>query len=198
MKPALAWCALGVVMGLGPLAAWAGEEQYQYVGVGRCRRCHKKPELGNQYGQWRKLKHAKAYKDLSSKNPKAVATAKKMGVTGNPREADACLKCHVTGHGEDKSRFAEEFDVRGGVQCESCHGPGSGYTRESIMKDCAKAENLGLIAKPKEELCVKCHNKDNPNWDPDRYTTKDGKKVGFDYEQAKEKTKHPRPEKGTK
>jgi hypothetical protein len=30
-------------------------------------------------------------------------------------------------------------------------------------------------------------------WKPDRYTTKDGRKVGFDAELAYEKIKHPNP-----
>ncbi len=51
-----------------------------------------------------------------------------------------------------------------------------------------------------------CHQKDEtgnqyakwqapPHSKADRYTTKDGKKVGFDNELAYEKIKHPRPEK---
>jgi len=37
-----------------------------------------------------------------------------------------CLTCHV---GRDAGRPSEKMDVRFGVQCESCHGPGSEYTQ---------------------------------------------------------------------
>ncbi len=190
LKP-LGWMILALILLTTVDIVQAKEAKY--VGVKRCRRCHKKDELGNQYARWKKLKHYKAYKNLAK--DKALEVAKKAGVTGNPQESDKCLKCHTTAFGEDKSKFDDEFQIKYGVQCESCHGAGSLYTKESIMKDCKGAEKKGLIAKPDEKVCTKCHNEENPNWDTTRYKLKDGTTVGFDFEQAKKKTEHPRPKK---
>ncbi len=48
-----------------------------------------------------------------------------------------------------------------GVSCESCHGPGSAYKTNTIMKDQALSIKNGLIL-PTKEVCEKCHNKENP------------------------------------
>jgi nitrate/TMAO reductase-like tetraheme cytochrome c subunit len=44
-----------------------------------------------------------------------------------------------------------------GADCETCHGPGSGYMPLSIMKDPAKAKAAGLIARPEKASCSPCH-----------------------------------------
>ena len=79
-----------------------------------------------------------------------------------------------------------------GVTCEACHGPGKKYQSKETMKSRDKAVAAGMIY-PATKSCPNCHNDHNPTWKPDRYTTKDGKKVGFDAEQAYEKIKHPDP-----
>ena len=61
------------------------------------------------------------------------------------------------------------------------------------MADPEEAREKGLVD-PTEEVCVACHSDESPAWDPARYTTADGKKVGFDYEQAVETIAHPVPE----
>ena len=60
------------------------------------------------------------------------------------------------------------------------------------MEDHAKAVAAGLIY-PATKSCDQCHNDKSPTWNPERYTAKDGKKTGFDAEQAYEKIKHPNP-----
>lgn len=37
------------------------------------------------------------------------------------------------------------------------------------------------------------HNDENPTWDPEKYTLKDGTKAGFDYEQAVKVIAHKNP-----
>jgi len=78
------------------------------------------------------------------------------------------------------------------VTCESCHGPGKKYMPKSVMEDRNKCIENGMVY-PATKSCELCHNDQNPTWKADRYTTKDGKKVGFDVEQAYEKIKHPNP-----
>lgn len=71
--------------------------------------------------------------------------------------ADKCAKvCHkIQFESWSKSKHALAGDK--GAQCETCHGPGSGYMTLSIMKDPAKAKAAGLIAKPEKAGCLKCH-----------------------------------------
>ncbi len=155
-----------------------GEGNHKYIGVKKCSMCHKSEAKGNQYGQWSGTSHAKAYERLVT--PEAQETAKKAGVTGNPQEELKCLKCHVTGYGEDSSLFDTGFVKADGVQCEACHGAGSDYAPLSVMKDKAKSIEAGLVI-PTKELCVKCHNSESPNF------------KGFNFEEYYAKINHPRP-----
>ena len=75
---------------------------------------------------------------------------------GDPQQHPDCLKCHSTGLGQPEDRFLAGFDVREGVQCEACHGPGSDYSAEAIMRDRTAALAAGLL-KVKEETCMRCH-----------------------------------------
>jgi len=173
---------------------WAAKDTgNKYMGVAKCKKCHADEKLGNQYGKWKKMKHAKAYELLGSDKAKEVA--KKAGITEDPQKSPKCLKCHTTGHDLPASRFGTLFKVKDGVQCEACHGPGRAYAKKSVMKNLKKAKSKGLTDKPTEETCRSCHNADSPTWNPEHDTTKDGKKVGFDFEERYKEIKHPRPKK---
>jgi hypothetical protein len=173
--------AIGWMTAAGARAA--GE--HQYVGASKCRTCHKKELIGNQYGEWQKGDHAKAYDTL--KSDKALKLAKEKGVTGPPNEAKECLKCHMTAFGKPATAFARApLKASDGVQCESCHGPGSDYKKKTTMSDQDKAIAAGLW-KPgdDEKICTACHNDESPTWDPAK---------GFDYAAAKKEIAHPIPE----
>ena len=118
------------------------------------------------------------------------------GLKKAPVESPECLRCHATGWNlteEQKAEFLKPaFKIEDGVQCETCHGPGEKYRTLTVMKDRQAAVKAGLILGD-EKLCRTCHNDQSPAWKPDRYTTKDGKKVGFDYAGCWEKIKHPVP-----
>ena len=43
-----------------------------------------------------------------------------------------------------------------GVQCESCHGPGSAYKSMKVMKDSDASLAAGLLV-PDEATCRGCH-----------------------------------------
>lgn len=136
---------------------------FSYVGVDRCGMCHKGSKKGEVYEKWKAGPHANAFENLKATNDE-----------NNPE----CLVCHVTGF--DKSGYkigdpdASKFE---GVQCESCHGPGSDYRKISIMKDKDKALQNGLIV-PDEALCIKCHNENSPDF------------KGFDYKVYLNKIDH--------
>ncbi len=90
-----------------------------------------------------------------------------------------CIKCHST---DGAGKFPN-------VGCEACHGPGSEYKDRPNINRQAKwtadpagqlklATAAGLVAKPDEKVCVKCHNKQSPTF------------KGFNFAQMKEKIKH--------
>jgi len=148
--------------------------QFKFVGVMKCAACHTGPMFNFQFSKWRLSKHAQAWATLGT--PKSLQIAKEKGISGNPQEADQCLKCHSTAAGRDDSARLNTFDVRDGVQCEACHGPGSEYSTEAIMRDKAAARQNGLRAVDRK-VCLQCHQGQG-NGD-------------FDYDKAVEKIAHP-------
>jgi hypothetical protein len=179
-----------LVLVFSTAASAEGSEAREYVGAKRCRTCHKKEDIGNQYGVWLESGHAKAHESLSSE--RAAKWAAAAGVA-DPLTDGKCLRCHVTAYGIPDDRVSRNFDRTAGVQCESCHGPGKDYRKKKIMMDRELAISKGLVL-PKADDCQTCHNDESPAWDPERYTRPDGTKVGFDFDQALARIAHPVPE----
>jgi hypothetical protein len=125
-----------------------------FLGARICKWCHRGLKKGAIYEKWQKSPHARAFETL-----------KAVGQEKNPQ----CLECHTTGFNAGAYKVddphASEFE---GVQCESCHGPGSGYKTMKIMKDKEISLAHGLI-EPTEDVCRKCHNEKGPTF------------KGFDY-----------------
>jgi hypothetical protein len=152
----------------------------KYVGVNKCKMCHLSESKGNQFGQWKKTKHATAYQTLATDRAKEIAA--KQGITA-PQQSDKCLKCHSTAaldSAVDLVAGEAILKLEDGVQCESCHGPGEKYWSITVMKDHDKAVANGMLV-PNEAVCVKCHNPDNPVW------------LGFDFAEKYELITHPQP-----
>jgi YVTN family beta-propeller protein len=126
-----------------------------YTGVMVCAGCHRGPDMGYQFSRWRLSAHARAYAVLAT--PAAAEFASQQGIEGDPRTAPACLKCHATGHREDDAGFRPSFTVSEGVGCEACHGPGSDYVEEAIMRDPRAAAAAGLRPVT-PETCRRCHD----------------------------------------
>jgi hypothetical protein len=162
-----------------------------YVGIKTCGICHKKDESGNQLAKWQVGPHAKAFETLGTSKAKEVAKAKGID---DPQKSGKCLKCHSTAYHFTETAVVapEKIKPEDGVTCESCHGPGKKYMGKSVMEDRQKSIEAGMVY-PASKSCELCHNDQNPTWKADRFTTKDGKKVGFDYDQAYEQIKHPDP-----
>ena len=158
------------------------DEDPQFMGVKKCKMCHKKVEEGEQFRLWEESKHSQAWNTLATDEAKAIAAEK--GIE-NPQEADECLKCHVTAHGVAAELLATGHAVEDGVGCESCHGAGGNYYKKKTMQAISdgeiEAESVGLIT-PSEEVCVGCHNEESPTFE------------GFDFEEASAKIAHPIPE----
>ncbi len=136
--------------------------QNTYVGTTTCKMCHNTEKQGKQFEIWSKSKHSEAYSVLLTKEADAIAT--KKGFKTKAVETPECLGCHTIT--ADAKLLDKKFDVKDGVQCESCHGAGSGYKNMATMKDAKKAEKAGLLMYEDEKaitaLCVTCHNEKSP------------------------------------
>lgn len=125
-----------------------------YVGARVCASCHAGPGMGHQYSLWLHSKHSKAYATLA--RPEAKEITRLSGLREQPQEAFTCLGCHATGANAEDWEKDDTFRVEDGVQCETCHGPGSEYMTEDVMRDPAKAMAAGLVM-PGPERCMVCH-----------------------------------------
>jgi hypothetical protein len=144
--------------------------------------CHKSEKQGKQKDIWENSNHSKTYTQLSSKE--GMAKAKVLGVEDPTKDAK-CLSCHAPEF-DKKELWQKNFKLEDGVQCETCHGPGSEYKSKKIMEDREQAIANGMLV-PDEKSCLTCHKKDNPEH-----------KGTFDYKTAWEKIKHPVPDKAKK
>lgn len=164
------------------LALFAGTsiqaQDFEYIGSAKCKMCHNKATTGQQYKIWAEGPHAKAMESLSSE--KSMAYAKANGIADPTKEA-SCIGCHSTAGGTKESLHAG-IKIEEGVSCESCHGPGSAYKTNTIMKDLAKSKENGLIT-PDAKVCETCHNDKNPFHKP------------FNYAEYSKKIAHPNPAK---
>jgi len=144
----------------------------RYIGVKGCKNCHKTEAKGAAYKKWEKNKHAKAWETLASAEAKKLGA--KLGVT-DPQTSPKCLKCHVTGYGEKKKQFKRSFDIKRGVQCETCHGPGERHAK-ARFKAASKQKGGGdkrlkipddeIITQPPVKTCLNCHSKESPSFKP--------------------------------
>jgi hypothetical protein len=159
-------------------AGFLAAQDFSYIGAAKCKMCHNTEKSGFQHKIWAESSHSKALASLS--NQKSLDYAKANGIA-DPTKDQKCLKCHSTYHSV-KADAIETLTATEGVSCESCHGPGSAYKTNTIMKDQALSIKNGLIL-PTKEVCEKCHNKENPFYKP------------FNYDEAVKKIAHPTPPK---
>jgi len=152
----------------------ADSDSPRHTGSLACGQCHKGPDMGYQYSRWRDSKHASAYAVLGTAAAEKIA--KEMGVRESPLTSAACLKCHATAHHDPAGGALKSYSVFEGVGCEACHGAGSDYSPEAVMRDKPAAVLAGL-KEVTRQTCLRCH--ENAHGKP------------FDYEQALEEIAHP-------
>jgi hypothetical protein len=138
-------------------------QNFKYIGAAKCKMCHNKPDKGEQFNKWAAGPHANAMSSLSAEEAK------------DPK----CLKCHSTAAAVDAKMIAT-LKPEEGVSCESCHGPGSLYKSNAVMKSQEQSIAKGLII-PTEETCRTCHNEESPTF------------KGFDFAEYSAKIAHPNP-----
>lgn len=140
----LALAVTPALVGLWSPNASAGETgKATYVGNQKCKMCHK-----NQYKACKKTKHAKAYKKLTDEQK---------------RDPDY-LKRYTVGYGQPGGFVDWRKSTRlKGVQCESCHGPGSEHhaqLKKAANEEKSKREKRDIakatMIRP-VEVCGKCH-----------------------------------------
>ena len=189
------WTWLGALAaGIALVRGGAAQEAHQYVGAAKCKTCHGKELIGDQYAAWKtKDPHHRAFATLQSEESRSIAAQR--GLARPAHEAPECLECHVTAFGAPATQIATQLDPALGVQCESCHGPGRDYRKKKVMADPERARARGLWdAAEDATICAKCHNERSPTFDAKRYSLPRGGTAGFDFEQAKARIPHPIPE----
>ncbi len=100
----------------------------KYVGSATCVTCH-----GETHQSWENTKHAQAFTDLKN--------------AGQAKNA-YCLGCHTVGY-KKPTGFVDEATTPNleGVQCESCHGPGSEH----------RGDPTKILKPTNAEVCGQCH-----------------------------------------
>lgn len=176
--------AIATVVAAGALllSGQASAKEYKYIGVDGCGKCHEKELMGDQVSAWKEMDHAKAFETLKGDEAKKIAQEKGLSVPAY--EADECLRCHATAHGLEEAQIHRRpLKIEDGVQCESCHGPGSEYRKKKTMSDHDKAVAAGMWEPGEDEkICTACHNDESPTFE------------SFDFAEYKEKIAHPIPE----
>ncbi len=160
----------------------AEASKFNYIGVKKCKMCHKGEKKGNIFEKWEAKKHSKAYATLATEESKEVA--KKVGIKGDPQQAAECLVCHTTAYKAPAAQKEATLTLEEGVSCEACHGPGSEYKSMKVMKDITAGKvkpcDYGLMT-PDKEVCVNCHNPKSPTYKE------------FKFEEAVKLIAHPLP-----
>ena len=104
------------------------EDGVKYRGRAYCKMCHSAKDKG-----WQETRHAKALDSLKKTHQ---------------HDLPDCVRCHVTGYGGTGGFIDHELTPEmAGVQCETCHGPGSKH----------KGGKSDIIAVPAEDKCRQCH-----------------------------------------
>lgn len=151
-----------------------------YIGAQKCKSCHNDKASGDQFSAWQNMKHSHAWERLASEEAKKVG--KEKGID-DPQKAEACLKCHVTAFGVPADQLDKSFDMKSGVQCETCHGPGEqhmkarvaaagdeeaeeGFGDEKAGPKYAKLPAGEIIVSPPMSTCLSCHNEQSPSFKP--------------------------------
>jgi len=181
--------AMFLVIAVGTASAAAiALEKPEYVGSKSCKKCHIK-----QYKSWAEGKKAATLDIL--KPGQATESKEKHGLDPNKDYStdESCLKCHATGFGEpggyavpdpEDKNAVKKAKALAGAGCESCHGPGSEYTKlhKEIKesKRTYKVEELHAAGQMKidEANCTRCHNEKSPTY------------VSFDFATKKEMGSH--------
>lgn len=140
------------------------QAEFEYIGSRKCRSCHLQ-----EYRSWQGTQHADVFDLLEAGARAEQKQAAGLDPNNDYTTDTECLECHTVGFGEP-SGFVDLRKTKdwAGVGCESCHGPGESYARDSIMGLKNRNHSFesviaeGLIYPVPAETCEKCHNERSP------------------------------------
>jgi len=142
MKPVVRKVMICAIFALFVLLniAQTSKQTASYVGDSSCVSCHPK-----QSESFKTNAHNNAYTII--KDTERYAKLKQEGKEG------PCLRCHVTGYGENGGFTDEETSPElAKVGCEGCHGPGN----EHVAEKSGEKDRKGNSIQQKPD-CRKCH-----------------------------------------
>lgn len=124
------------------------------IGSVKCGECHSLQLNGNQQAIWEYSKHSQAYKTLLT--DKSTSFTSKNGLE-QPQTNKLCLRCHTTQYFLEDKPVRSSYKIEEGVGCEACHGAGSKYSPDEIMKSWQLFREYGG-SHGDEPTCIKCHS----------------------------------------
>jgi len=147
----------------------ATQQPGQYIGVASCANsgCHGATTplqatriRQNEYFTWlHSDHHAGAYNILF--NNLSARIAKNMKLGKKAYEAKLCLDCHSSNI--PPAMISGRIDIEDGIQCETCHGPASGWRGEHAQPGWTHAQSVerGMIdlrdTRNRAHTCNACH-----------------------------------------
>ncbi len=168
MRPRWIWIVAAIAALPLPVHA-----QKKYLGAKSCAPCHGTGQQQNAFRSWQTSKHAQAYRALAAGSESErrkcgdlelwiveIGRGVKYGLPKPAAESKECLPCHVTAFGSNPQQIAASFDPKDGVQCESCHGPGSAHVEARTASESGKADSA--LKKYRDQAaigaqCRACH-----------------------------------------
>jgi len=124
----------------------SAQTQSKYVGAKVCGTCH---DADGQH--WKHSMHPNSIQTLTSATENKprdfhdfelwvvrMGNGEKYGLPTRANESRYCLPCHETAFGVPAEMIATSFDPKDGIQCESCHGPGSAHMEIEAIKKSGK------------------------------------------------------------
>lgn len=152
-----------------PPSPQPGSQPGHYLGAANCSNsgCHGSTQplnatsvLQNEYYTWLNSdRHAQAYNVLF--NDQSARIAKNMHLRKRAYEENVCLDCHDSNI--PASLVEGQVDLEDGIQCETCHGPASGWRAEHTEEGWTHEQSVarGMIdlrrISARASLCTSCH-----------------------------------------
>ncbi len=135
----------------------------RYVGQTVCLECHGPARGGGACPLPIEPAHGQAYAALSK--PEAVEIAAVSGLPGKPQRSVICLHCHAAAAEEGPRWTRDSFDVTAGVQCETCHGAGSGHVYshqhpadgDPLLEAGEPEQHAPALRRVARTICARCH-----------------------------------------
>jgi hypothetical protein len=177
---------------LAAIAQPQNQTPISFVGAKACAACHDSGVEGESSFQvWQASGHSQAFRTLVACTENqardlgdlklwvvTMGNGERYGLPNPAQESRHCLPCHATGLGVDAKLLGTSFDMKDGIQCESCHGPGSAHVEAKTADKSMEAAVPFKRYKDENAIKAKCSS------------CHDGTCGEFDFATAWPKVKH--------